>query len=67
MRLLAFLEWLALRRKRAGGTGIWTAAAFAAFLLRHHHRQKLREAVALREELRPGESLLITHTNVRRG
>jgi hypothetical protein len=66
--LLAVLEWLALRRKRPGAHGIWTAAAFAAFLLRMHHRQRAREsAVALREELRPGESLLITHTNIRRG
>jgi len=65
--LLAVLEWLALRRKRPGAHGIWTAAALAAFLLRQHHRQKVREAVSLREELLPGESLLITNTNVPRG
>jgi hypothetical protein len=65
--LLAVLEWLALRRKRPGAHGIWTAAALAAFLLRQHHRQVRREAVSLREELRPGETLVITHTDTPRG
>jgi len=65
--LLAVLEWLALRRKRPGAHGIWTAAAFAAFLLRQHHRRVVRERVSLREELRPGESLLITHTDTPHG
>ena len=65
--LLAVLEWLALRRMRQGAHGIWTAAAFAAFLLRQHHRRVQRERVSLREELRPGESLLITHTDTPHG
>jgi len=65
--LLAVLEWLALRRKRPGAHGIWTAAALAAFLLRQHHRRVRREAVTLREELRPGETLLITHTDTPHG
>jgi hypothetical protein len=65
--LLAVLEWLALRRKRPGAHSIWTAAAFAAFLLRQHHRRVARERVSLRQELHPGESLLITHTDTPRG
>jgi hypothetical protein len=65
--LLAVLEWLALRRKRPGAHGIWTAAAFAAFLLRQHHRRVRRESVTLREELRPGETLVITHTDTPHG
>lgn len=67
MTLLAILEWVALRRRRHGSHPIWTAAAFAAFLLRQHHKRAVRDAIVLREELRPGESLLITDTNVPRG
>jgi hypothetical protein len=65
--LLSVLERLALRRKRQGANGIWTAVAFAAFLLRQYQRRVARDAVSLREELRPGESLLITNTNVPHG
>jgi hypothetical protein len=65
--LLTVLEWLALRRKRPGAHGIWTAAALAAFLLRRHHRQVRQEAVTLREELRPGETLVITHSDTPSG
>jgi len=61
MGLLPLLERLGARRKRPGTSGVWTAVAFAAFLLRHHRRRSDRDAVALREELRPGEALLITH------
>lgn len=62
--LLRVLELLGARRHRASGTAssLWTAAAFAAFLLRLHQRRAARDAVSLREELRPGESLVITHT-----
>jgi hypothetical protein len=60
--LLALLERLALRRRRPGSSGVWTAIAFAAFLLRQYQRRAARDSVSLREELRPGESLLITHT-----
>jgi hypothetical protein len=59
--LLTVLERLALRRRRQGASGIWTAVAFAAFLLRRYQRRVARETVSLREELRPGESLLITN------
>jgi hypothetical protein len=64
--LLTVLEWLA-RRRRPGAHGIWTAAAFAAFLLRQYQRRAARESITLREELHPGETLLITHTDTPRG
>jgi hypothetical protein len=65
--LLAALEWLAARRRRPGASGLWTAVALAAFLLRQYQRRAARESISLREELRPGESLLITHTRTPRG
>lgn len=65
--LLTLLERLALRRKRQGASGIWTAVAFAAFLLRQYQKRAGRDEVALREELRPGESLVISHTTLPRG
>jgi hypothetical protein len=61
MRLLPLLERLGSRRKRPGASGVWTAVAFAAFLLRQYNKRVNRDSLALREELRPGESLLITH------
>jgi len=61
MRLLPLLERLGARRKRPGSSGVWTAVAFAAFLLRQYNKRTARDAVVLREELRPGESMLITH------
>ena len=56
--LLRLLDMVA-RRKRLRGRAspLWTAASLAAFLIRRH----------LREELRPGESLLISHTTQPRG
>jgi hypothetical protein len=65
--VLRLLERLALRRKRQGASGIWTAVAFAAFLLRQYQKRAGRDEVSLREELRPGESLLISHTTLPRG
>jgi hypothetical protein len=65
--VLRLLERLALRRKRQGASGIWTAVAFAAFLLRQYKKRVGRDEVSLREELRPGESLLITHTTLPHG
>lgn len=65
--VLRLLERLALRRKRKGASGIWTAVAFAAWLLRQYRKRAASDVVSLREELRPGESLLISHTNVSRG
>ncbi len=59
--LLTLLERLARRRKRQGASGIWTAVAFAAFLLRQYQRRNAGDGLALREELRPGEALLISH------
>jgi hypothetical protein len=65
--LLSLLERLARRRKRQGASGIWTAVAFAAFLLRQYQKRAGRDEVALREELRPGESLVISHTTLPHG
>jgi hypothetical protein len=60
--VLTLLERLALRRRRAGASPIWTAAAFAAWMLRRYQRNASRDNVVLREELKPGQSLVITHT-----
>lgn len=65
--LLAILERLALRRRIQGSHPVWTAAAFAVFLIRRHQRKVASEALVLREELRPGESMLITHTEATHG
>jgi hypothetical protein len=65
--VLSLLERLAARRRRAGASPIWTAAAFAAFLLRTYHKRSTKDAVVLREELAPGETLVITHTTQPRG
>ena len=66
--LLSLLERLASsRRRRAGSHPAWMAVTFAAFLLRTYHRRAGRDAVVLREELKPGETLVITHTSQREG
>lgn len=60
--LLRVLERLALRRRRPGASGVWTGVAFAAFLLRQYRQRANRDSVVLREELRPGETLVVSHT-----
>lgn len=65
--LLKALELLARRRRGAGAHPAWTAVALAAFLLREYQKRADREVVSLREELAPGQSLLITHTDQPRG
>ena len=60
--VLSILERLAARRRRPGAHPVWTAVAFGAFLLRRYQRKAKRDAVVLREELRPGETLVITHS-----
>jgi hypothetical protein len=65
--LLSLLERLALRRRRPGAHPAWSAVAFAAFLVRWHRKRSAKETLALTEVLRPGESLVITHTTQRRG
>lgn len=60
--VLSILERLATRRRRSGASPVWTVVAFAVFLLRVHQRRAAKDTVSLREELRPGESLVITHT-----
>jgi hypothetical protein len=61
--VLSILERLAARRRRPGAHPAWTAVAVGAFLLRRYQRRAAKDSVVLREELRPGEALLITHTN----
>lgn len=60
--LLRALQLLASRRRRPGSSPLWTGVAFAAFLLRQYQRRQAQDTIALREELGPGEALLITHT-----
>jgi hypothetical protein len=60
--LLRLLEQLARRRRRPGSHPAWTAVALAAFLLRVYQQRAQRHEVSLREELRPGETLMISHT-----
>jgi hypothetical protein len=60
--LLRLLEQLARRRRRPGSHPAWTAVALAAFLLRIYQQRAQRNEVSLREELRPGETLMISHT-----
>ena len=60
--LLRLLEQLARRRRRPGAHPAWVAVSLAVFLLRRAQRRDKRDSVSLREELRPGESLLISHT-----
>ncbi len=64
---LRLLEMLALRRKRQGASGVWAGVALAAFLMRWYQRRADRDTISLREELQPGESLLISHTMSPRG
>jgi hypothetical protein len=66
--LLRILEIVARRKRLKGGGGpIWAAAALGAYLLRFHQRREARQAISLREELQPGESLLITHLSQPKG
>jgi hypothetical protein len=65
--VLTLLERLALRRRRPGASPIWTVVALSAFLIRRYQRNAHKDEVALREVLRPGETLTITHTTQRRG
>ena len=66
--LLRLLQIIARRKRLKGGGGpIWAAAALGAYVIRFHQRREARDTVSLREELRPGESLLISHTHQPRG
>jgi hypothetical protein len=67
MLLLNLLERLAARKRSAGKRGIWSAIAFGSFAYRLYLRRARSQVAVLREPLRPGESLLITHTTQRRG
>jgi hypothetical protein len=59
--VLSILERLAARRRRPGAHPVWTAVALAAFLMRRYQKRAAKDAVALREVLHPGETLVITH------
>ena len=61
--VLSLLERLARRRWRPGASPVWTAAAFAAWMVRRYQRNAAKDTIVLREELRPGQTLVITHTN----
>ena len=66
--LLKLLQIVARRKRLKGGGGrIWAAAALATYLIRFYQRREARDTVSLREELRPGESLIISHTTQPRG
>ncbi|MET0728918.1 MAG: hypothetical protein ABWZ76_11545 [Acidimicrobiales bacterium] len=67
--LLRALEMLARRRRlgRSGTHPAWAAVSLAAFLLRTYQRRAREESIVLREELNPGESLIISHTYQPRG
>ena len=63
---LEFLQRFAQRRRAAGSTSrVWKSVAVATFLLRVYKRRQ--RPATLAQVLRPGESLLITHTTQRRG
>ena len=65
--LLRVLERVAMYRRGKNRGGIWTAISLATFLLRWHKRREARETLSLIEDLKPGESILITHTTQRHG
>jgi hypothetical protein len=66
--LLRILQMMARRKRVGGGTSpIWTAVTLATFLIRWYQRREASQTVSLREELRPGESLVISHTTQPRG
>jgi hypothetical protein len=66
VRALALLE-LVLRRRPHGARGIWTGLALASFLLRQHQKRMASGVVTRRLELRPGESIVVTHTTQQQG
>jgi hypothetical protein len=64
--LLRALEFAARRRGARTG-GVWTGVSLAIFLLRLLQQRAHRHEISLREELRPGETLIISHTTEPRG
>ncbi len=65
--LTRLLELLARQRRRPGAHPAWAAVTFAAFLLRVYKQRAGRQEIVLREELHPGETLLISHLPQPRG
>lgn len=65
--LLRTLEMLARRRRQPGAHPAWSAVALAAFLLRLYKQRAHRHESVLREELKPGETIVISHAPAPRG
>jgi len=65
--LQRLLELGARRRGRPGAHPAWIAFSFGAFLLRRYKHRARRQEVVLREELRPGETILVSHLTAPRG
>ena len=65
--LLRVLEMISRRRRIKSASGVWTGLSLAIFLLRTYQRRAARDTISLREELKPGQSLLISHTGQPRG
>ena len=65
--LLRLLEAVARRRRAGSSNPMWPAVTFALFLLRTYQKRAGRDTIVLREELKPGETLMISHTHQPRG
>ena len=65
--LLRVLEMISRRRRIKSASGVWTGLSLAIFLLRTYQRRAARDTISLREELKPGQTLLISHTDQPRG
>jgi hypothetical protein len=63
-RALFALQRLAARRGPRGDSRVWTAVWVAVFAGRHLYMRSGRrgEDIVLRQEIKPGESLIVTHT-----
>jgi hypothetical protein len=59
-RLLSYITRNAWRRGLLGGNRLWVVAGAAALLVRLVRRDG-REKVVYREELQPGEAIVISH------
>ena len=63
-RILFELQRQAARRRLHGEGRGWTIAWAAAFTVRHLYMRSGRkgEDIVLRQEIKPGESLIVSHT-----
>lgn len=63
-RLLGAIAWAELRgrdRGLRGSSGAWLAVWVLAVAFRHLRKMAAAEPVVVREELKPGQQLVITH------